>query len=179
MAFVLIMSSILKIKVLYMFRSPVHLQIPISGQLQGSSLWDVGPSTQIRTVQKFRTDFFYHQPKYEKHLKVIPEDETPEILNSNCSPTSEVKSVSPNCPRVSPPHHGFGSSASWMILRSLNPSPSLNPSSEQWISTSPATCCLMMQRHAIYSFEFQLPIKFLKVEWYKKNLLPHNAKAPV
>ncbi|KAH8491081.1 hypothetical protein H0E87_023280 [Populus deltoides] len=70
-------------------------------------------------------------PKYEKHLKVIPEDETPEILNSNSSPTSEVKSVSPNCPRVSPPHHGFGSSASWMILRSLNPSPSLNPSSEQ------------------------------------------------
>ena len=100
MAFVLIMLSVLKIKGLYMFRSPVHLQIPISAQLQGSSLWDVGPSTQIRTVQKFRTHFFYHQPKYEKHLKVIPEDETPKILNSNCSPTSEVKSVSPNCSRV-------------------------------------------------------------------------------
>ena len=38
MAFVLIMLSVLEMKGLYMFRSPVHLQVPISGQLQGSSL---------------------------------------------------------------------------------------------------------------------------------------------
>ncbi|CAK7340925.1 unnamed protein product [Dovyalis caffra] len=117
-------------------RSPVHPQIPISGQPPGSSFCDVGPSTKIRTIQKFRTNFFYHQPKYEKHLQVIPEDGTPEVLNSNCSPTRGVKSVSPNCKRVSPPHHGFGSSAAWkrgrkLILRSVSPSPSLNPPCEQ------------------------------------------------
>ncbi|KAJ6883741.1 hypothetical protein NC652_030861 [Populus alba x Populus x berolinensis] len=65
--------------------------------------------------------------KGEDHPDLMP----PSQNSSNCSPTSEVKSVSPNCLRVSPPHHGFGSSASWMILRSLNPSPYLNPSSEQ------------------------------------------------
>ncbi|KAJ6775272.1 PROTEIN TESMIN/TSO1-LIKE CXC 4 [Salix purpurea] len=88
-------------------RSPVHPQIPFSGQLSGSSLCDV-----------------------------IPEDETPEILNSNCLPTSGVKSVSPNSKRVSPPHHGFGPSTTWrrgrkLILRSISPSTSLNPPSEQ------------------------------------------------
>ncbi|KAJ6974660.1 hypothetical protein NC653_030704 [Populus alba x Populus x berolinensis] len=62
--------------------------------------------------------------KGEDHPDLMP----PSQNSSNCSPTSEVKSVSPNCLRVSPPHHGFGSSASWMILRSLNPSPYLNPS---------------------------------------------------
>ncbi|KAJ6996224.1 hypothetical protein NC653_012968 [Populus alba x Populus x berolinensis] len=94
-------------------RSPVHPQIPISGQHSGSSLCDVGPSTKMRPIQRFRTNFFYHQPKYEKHLQVIPEDETPEILNRNCLPTSGVKSVSPNSKRVSPPHHGFGPSTTW------------------------------------------------------------------
>lgn len=117
-------------------RSPVHPQIPISGQLSGSSLCDVGPSTKMRPIQRFRTNFFYHQPKYEKHLQVIPEDETPEILNRNCLPTSGVKSVSPNSKRVSPPHHGFGPSTTWrrgrkLILRSVSPSPSLNPPCEQ------------------------------------------------
>ncbi|KAJ6877059.1 hypothetical protein NC651_029934 [Populus alba x Populus x berolinensis] len=65
--------------------------------------------------------------KGEEHPDLMP----PSQNSSNCSPTSEVKSVSPNCKRVSPPHHGFGSSASWMILRSLNPSPCLKPPSEQ------------------------------------------------
>jgi len=90
----------------------------------------------MRPIQRFRTNFFYHQPKYEKHLQVIPEDETPEILNRNCLPTSGVKSVSPNSKRVSPPHHGFGPSTTWrrgrkLILRSVSPSPSLNPPCEQ------------------------------------------------
>ncbi|KAK9137437.1 hypothetical protein Sjap_008031 [Stephania japonica] len=70
------------------------------------------------------------QRRFEKHFQVIPDDETPEILK-NCSPISGVKTSSPNCKRISPPHNAFVSSpgrrsSRKLILRSIPAFPSLN-----------------------------------------------------
>ncbi|KAK9139974.1 hypothetical protein Scep_009655 [Stephania cephalantha] len=70
------------------------------------------------------------QRRFEKHFQVIPDDETPEILK-NCSPISGVKTSSPNCKRISPPHNPFVSSpgrrsSRKLILRSIPAFPSLN-----------------------------------------------------
>ncbi|XP_055961136.1 CRC domain-containing protein TSO1 isoform X2 [Mercurialis annua] len=115
-------------------RSSIQLPMAFSGLLS-KSLSAVGASTQMCTSQKLGTDVF-RLPKSEKQLQAIPEEETPEILTGNCSPKSSVKSVSPNCKRVSPPHHGFGALATWrssrkLILRSVPPMPSLNSPNQQ------------------------------------------------
>eukprot|EP00257_Ricinus_communis_P024437 XP_015584641.1 protein tesmin/TSO1-like CXC 3 isoform X1 [Ricinus communis] len=115
-------------------RSSIQLPMTFSGMLS-RSLSAVGGSTQMRTSQKLGTEVSC-QPKFETHLQVIPEEEAPETLTSNCSAISGVKSTSPNCKRVSPPHHGFGASANWkssrkLILRSVPPFPSLNSPNQQ------------------------------------------------
>ncbi|CAB4315939.1 unnamed protein product [Prunus armeniaca] len=70
-------------------------------------------------------------PQPERHLQVIPEEETLEALDNSCSQPSGVKSTSPNSKRVSPPHGSseFGSAA-WrggrkLVLRSIPPFPTL------------------------------------------------------
>ncbi|KDP23641.1 hypothetical protein JCGZ_23474 [Jatropha curcas] len=115
-------------------RSSIKLPMTFSGKLS-RSLPVIGTSTQLCSSQNPGTDLFC-QPKFETHLQAIPEEETPEILTSNRSAASVVKSTSPNCKRVSPPHHGFGSSANWrggrkLILRSVPPFPSLNSPHQQ------------------------------------------------
>ena len=103
-----------------------------SGKLPFSSLLSVGSSAQFCTSQKPRTKYsLSSRLKFETHLQMIPEDETPEALNS----TSDVKSTSPNSKRVSPPKQEFGSTARRMgrklILRSIPPFPSLSSTGEQ------------------------------------------------
>lgn len=149
-----------KSKVLHIFRSIIHQPITSSGPFSGSLLLAVGPSTQTCTDQKLGTDFFCHQPKFEMHLPAIPEEETPEILTTSCSPTCGVKSASPNCKRVSPPHHGFGSSATWrsrkLILRSVPPFPSLNSPCEDWLLNSLGKCSVLWRRGMLRRIEFEL-----------------------
>ena len=103
-----------------------------SGKLPLSSLLSVGSSAQFCTSQKPRTKYsLSSRLKFETHLQMIPEDETPEALNG----TSDVKSTSPNSKRVSPPKQEFGSTARRMgrklILRSIPPFPSLSSTGEQ------------------------------------------------
>ncbi|KAK9292144.1 hypothetical protein L1049_020103 [Liquidambar formosana] len=114
-------------------RPSVQLPFTFSGKPTRSSSFAVGSSLQSCTSQKLETsDFLCRQPKFRKLLQMIPEDETPEILVDDCSPVGGVKSASPNCKRVSPPHHRFGSSPAWrrgrkLILRSIPSFPSPNP----------------------------------------------------
>ncbi|KAL5541516.1 hypothetical protein UlMin_009226 [Ulmus minor] len=49
--------------------------------------------------------------KFEKHIQTIPDDEMPEILRVDRSPTTGIKTSSPNSKRISPPHC-YGSSLS-------------------------------------------------------------------
>ncbi|KAM4108632.1 hypothetical protein ACB094_03G059400 [Castanea mollissima] len=113
-------------------RPSIRLPFSFSGKLPLSSLLSVGSSAQFCTSQKPRTKYsFSSRLKFETHLQMIPEDETPEALNS----TSDVKSTSPNSKRVSPPKQEFGSTARRMgrklILRSIPPFPSLSSTGEQ------------------------------------------------
>ncbi|KAK2988899.1 LOW QUALITY PROTEIN: hypothetical protein RJ640_002033 [Escallonia rubra] len=111
-------------------RPLVRLPLNLSSKLPQNSLPD-GSSPQLFTSQKLKQlDFFGYLPKIEKRLERIPEDETPEILKSSCSPTSGMKAISPNRKRVSPPHRKFASSTAWrsgrkLILRSIPSFPSL------------------------------------------------------
>ncbi|XP_059652714.1 protein tesmin/TSO1-like CXC 2 isoform X2 [Cornus florida] len=114
-------------------RSLVQLPFSFSHKRQQSSRIAAGPCPQLCTTQNHeKSDSFGHLPKFEKRLQMIPEDETPEILQGNYSPTRGVKSASPNCKRVSPPHRKLGSSPAWrsgrkLILRSIPSFPSLVP----------------------------------------------------
>uniref|UniRef100_A0A803R8F9 CRC domain-containing protein n=2 Tax=Cannabis sativa TaxID=3483 RepID=A0A803R8F9_CANSA len=71
------------------------------------------------------------QPKLEKHVQTIPDEEMPEILVGDGSPNSAVKTSSPNSKRVSSPHCHFGSPGRRpgrkLILHSIPSFPSLTP----------------------------------------------------
>ncbi|GMY20974.1 protein tesmin/TSO1-like CXC 3 [Fagus crenata] len=113
-------------------RPPIRLPFSFNGKLPLSSMLAVGSSPQFCTSQKHTTKYsFCSRTKFETHLQMIPEDETPETLNS----TGDVKSTSPNSKRVSPPKQEFGSSTAWsgrkLILRSIPPFPSLTSPGEQ------------------------------------------------
>ncbi|THG09634.1 hypothetical protein TEA_022166 [Camellia sinensis var. sinensis] len=110
-------------------RSLVRLPSFFSGKLPQSSLFGVQSSPHICTSKKpEKPEFLHGLPKFEKRLQMIPEDEIPEILQDNCSPTRGVKSTSPNSKRVSP-HLKLGSGRK-LILRSIPAFPSLTPQNE-------------------------------------------------
>lgn len=127
------------LKIMLCFRPLVQLPFTFgSGKPPQSSLLSAGSSSQMHTGQKFGTSsFICRMPKFEKHLEMIPEDGTPEILQGNCTPAGVVKSTStsPNSKRISSPHHKIGSTRAWrsgrkLILRSIPSFPSLNPCQE-------------------------------------------------
>lgn len=74
--------------------------------------------------------FFQPQPKFDRHLETVDEDEIPESLREG-SPISGVNSFSPNSKRVSPPHNAGTSSglrsSRKLILRSIPSLPSFAP----------------------------------------------------
>lgn len=61
------------------------------------------------------------QTAFEEDLKIgVPEDDSPEALKGDYSlPTTYVKSTSPNCKRISPPHCEFETSPGWRSCRKL------------------------------------------------------------
>ncbi|KAL5770680.1 hypothetical protein ACOSP7_014834 [Xanthoceras sorbifolium] len=108
------------------------------GQRLGSSLLDVGPSPMLCSSLKPKTSDISDQPNFQTQLQVIPEDDTPKNLKSNCLPTTnDVRPTYPNSNRLSPPHHDIRSSSTTryssrkLILRSIRPFPSITPLQEQ------------------------------------------------
>lgn len=99
-----------------------------------ASLCGSSNSSSQRLVGK-TTFLLPPQPNFDKQFEAAAavEDELPEILQSNGSPISGIKSAaSPNSKRVSPPHCAFGMSpgrrsSRKLILQSIPAFPSLTP----------------------------------------------------
>ncbi|XP_058202155.1 protein tesmin/TSO1-like CXC 2 isoform X2 [Rhododendron vialii] len=114
-------------------RELVRLPFSSKSKPPRSSFLSIGSSSSFYGSQKFGKPNFLPQPKFEKRIQAVPEDEMPELLQGNCSPISGIKSASPNSKRVSPPHcSDFGvspgrRSSRKLILRSIPSFPSLNP----------------------------------------------------
>ncbi|XP_050218596.1 protein tesmin/TSO1-like CXC 2 [Mercurialis annua] len=71
------------------------------------------------------------RPQQKNQLETVPDDELPEILRGNYTPTTGIK-TSPNSKRVSPPQSTLGSSPGLrsgrkLILQSIPSFPSLTP----------------------------------------------------
>ncbi|CAH9095567.1 unnamed protein product [Cuscuta epithymum] len=111
-------------------RVPVQSQLTSKNRPPRSSFLSVGSSSGTG-----RPGYFVHSvPKFQKkQFETIKEDEIPEMLQSNTSPTSGVKSGSPNSKRVIPPDSEFGTSSPGrkssrkLILQSIPTFPSLAP----------------------------------------------------
>ncbi|KAJ9700410.1 hypothetical protein PVL29_005961 [Vitis rotundifolia] len=128
------LDSALPVTPLRTCRQSSQLSFPSKTKLARSSFLTIGSSSGLHTSQIFgKPNFPQPQSKFEKKFQTIPEDEMPEILRGNCSPTSSsIKTASPNSKRVSPPHCDFGSSPSRrsgrkLILQSIPSFPSLTP----------------------------------------------------
>lgn len=126
-------ASALPTTPLRLSRSLVQLPFSSNGKPPRSSFLTVGSSSGLYSSQKLgKPNILRSLPKFEKHFQTTPEDEMPEILRGNCSPSTGIKSASPNSKRVSPPHSNFGSSPSRrsgrkLILQSIPSFPSLTP----------------------------------------------------
>ncbi|GAV81582.1 LOW QUALITY PROTEIN: CXC domain-containing protein, partial [Cephalotus follicularis] len=112
------------------------VQLPFSSKCKPPpprSLLSVGSSSELYNGQKYgKPNIIRTQPKFEKHFQTVPEDEMPEILRGNCSPSNGMKTASPKSKRVSPPHSELGSSPGRrsgrkLILQSIPSFPSLTP----------------------------------------------------
>ncbi|XP_044485911.1 protein tesmin/TSO1-like CXC 3 isoform X2 [Mangifera indica] len=104
------------------------VQLPFLTKCKPSrSLLTIGSSSGFYAGNK------YGKPNILRSQKMkCPEDDMPEILQSNCSPKGGIKTASPNSKRVSPPNTGLGSSPSRrsgrkLILQSIPLFPSLTP----------------------------------------------------
>ncbi|KAK7809619.1 crc domain-containing protein tso1, partial [Quercus suber] len=112
-------------------RPMVPLPFSSNVKLSRASFITVGSSSGLYTSQKLgKPSILRSVPKFEKHFQTVPEDEMPEILRGNCTPSTGVKSSSPNSKRVSPPQSDFGASPSRrsgrkLILQSIPSFPSL------------------------------------------------------
>ncbi|XP_011030649.1 PREDICTED: protein tesmin/TSO1-like CXC 2 isoform X2 [Populus euphratica] len=97
------------------------------------SFLGVGSSCGLYTGQRNgKPNILRPQSKFEKQCQNVPDDDIPEILRENHSPSSGIKTSSPNSKRVSPPQNNFGSSPGprsgrKLILQSIPSFPSLTP----------------------------------------------------
>ncbi|OVA15531.1 CRC domain [Macleaya cordata] len=104
-------------------RMSVQLEFSSIGKPPRPSIFPVGSSPRLQANRTLKRSETLPTPlKLEKHFQITPEDETPEILKSNSSPVSSVKTSSPNRKRVSPPH---GRSTRKLVLQSIPSFPSL------------------------------------------------------
>ncbi|GKV42381.1 hypothetical protein SLEP1_g49792 [Rubroshorea leprosula] len=91
----------------------------------------IGSSSGLFSGQRYaKPNILRSQTKFEKQFQTLPEDEMPEILRGSCSPSTVIKTTSPNSKRISPPHYDLGSSVSHrsgrkLILQSIPSFPSL------------------------------------------------------
>ncbi|KAL2530516.1 Protein tesmin/TSO1-like CXC 2 [Forsythia ovata] len=109
------------------------LQHPFSSKnkLPGPSFPTIGSSSGSYSSHGFGKPSFFQPPtRFDKHLETVLEDEMPDFLQAP-SPTSCIKTSSPNSKRVSPPHTVGMSpimrSSRKLILQSIPSFPSLTP----------------------------------------------------
>lgn len=117
------------------------LQLPFSSKSKPPrSFLSIGSSSGFCTGQKYgKPNILRPQPKSDTELQTPGDDDMPEILRGNCSPSTGIK-TSPNSKRVSPPHSILGSSPGRrngrkLILQSIPSFPSLTP--QHWNETFP------------------------------------------
>ncbi|KAJ6721503.1 PROTEIN TESMIN/TSO1-LIKE CXC 2 [Salix viminalis] len=97
------------------------------------SFLGVGSSSGLYTGHRHgKPNILLPQSKFEKQCQNAPDDDIPEILRENHSPSSGIKTSSPNSKRVSPPQSNWGSSPGRrsgrkLILQSIPSFPSLTP----------------------------------------------------
>lgn len=115
------------------FRQLVPVSFSSKSKPPRSSVFSIGSSSGLYASQKLgKPNILRPQAKFDqRHNQTVPEDEMPEILQGDCSPTTGVKTASPNSKRVSPPCT-FGSSPGRrsgrkLILQSIPSFPSLTP----------------------------------------------------
>ncbi|GAB4851050.1 hypothetical protein Ancab_030348 [Ancistrocladus abbreviatus] len=118
---------------LRLFRSAAPFPVFMKSKPPRSSFATVGSSSGLHPNNgAVRSTFLRSQPKSGKHPQAISEDEMPAALQNNSSPSSGIKTLSPNGKRVSPPHHDVGKSpvlrsSRKLILQSIPSFPSLTP----------------------------------------------------
>ncbi|KAF9677624.1 hypothetical protein SADUNF_Sadunf08G0127000 [Salix dunnii] len=110
------------------------VQLPFSSRGKPPrSFLGVGSSSGPYTGQRYgKPNILRPQWKFEKQFQNVPEDEIPEILRENHSPSSGIKTSSPNSKRVSPPQSNLETSPGRrsgrkLILQSIPSFPSLTP----------------------------------------------------
>ncbi|KAJ6430091.1 hypothetical protein OIU84_021489 [Salix udensis] len=110
------------------------VQLPFSSKGKPPrSFLGVGSSSGLYTGQRYgKQNFLRPQWKFEKQFQNVPDDEIPEILRENHSPSSGIKTSSPNSKRVSPPQSNLEPSPGRrsgrkLILQSIPSFPSLTP----------------------------------------------------
>ncbi|KAJ6324082.1 hypothetical protein OIU76_011394 [Salix suchowensis] len=97
------------------------------------SFLGVGSSSGLYTGHRHgKPNILRPQSKFEKQCQNATDDDIPEILRENHSPSSGIKTSSPNSKRVSPPQSNWGSSPGRrsgrkLILQSIPSFPSLTP----------------------------------------------------
>ncbi|KDP40217.1 hypothetical protein JCGZ_02215 [Jatropha curcas] len=109
------------------------LQLPFSSKGKPPrSFLGIGSSSGLYTAQKYgKPNILRPQTKFEKQLPTVPDDDMPEMLRGNYTPSTGIK-TSPNSKRISPPHSILGSSPGRrsgrkLILQSIPSFPSLTP----------------------------------------------------
>ncbi|XP_038971713.1 protein tesmin/TSO1-like CXC 3 isoform X2 [Phoenix dactylifera] len=101
-------EGVLSVTPLETCRPSVKLSFFSSAKPPRSSTLSVGLSPWLYTSQPFRKSeipLLHH--KLEKHVNNVLEDDTPDALRCDASPSNGVKTASPNRKRVSPPHNGI------------------------------------------------------------------------
>ncbi|XP_021828183.1 CRC domain-containing protein TSO1 isoform X2 [Prunus avium] len=115
-------------------RQMVSLPFSSKNKPPRSSVFSIGGSSSgLYTSQKLgKPNILRPESKFERHSQTVPEDEMPEILQGDGSPSTGVKTASPNSKRVCPPNSDFGPSPGRrtgrkLILQSIPSFPSLTP----------------------------------------------------
>ncbi|KAF5736808.1 Tesmin/TSO1-like CXC domain-containing protein putative isoform 1 [Tripterygium wilfordii] len=113
------------------------LQLPFSSKNKPPPSVIVSGSTSqfVASTKRYgKPNILRSQPMTEKHCQTIQEDEIPEILRGSCSPSTGIKTASPNKKRVTPPYYDMSSSSSpglrsgrKLVLQSIPSFPSLTP----------------------------------------------------
>ncbi|KAG9129731.1 hypothetical protein Leryth_015431 [Lithospermum erythrorhizon] len=120
-----------------------HLPFPSKNKPPRSTFLHVGSSSAVCPSQGFaRPDIYPPPSKFDNNFGLLQDGDIPMALQTNGSPISGIKSLSPNGKRVSPPHSILVTSprqrsSRKLILQSIPSFPSLTPKNDGHVSNEP------------------------------------------